>query len=141
MTLDLTALQKALNALAAAIESSQRVELAPDFDKKLWETVRGGVIKSFEVSFELSWKMMQRWIEMYQDSQDQISRMTKQDLFRKAAQYNLISDPSHWFIYLKLRNLTSHTYDEIPAQEVYEAAMKFLKDGQELLLQLGKENA
>ncbi len=49
--------------------------------------------------------------------------------FREAAAEGLIADPEIWFVFLKNRNSTTHTYDEDIAQEIYDSLQQF---GQEL---------
>lgn len=44
---------------------------------------------------------------------------------RVGAQQNLIADLNSWFEFQRARNLTSHTYNEETAEEVYGVALKF----------------
>ncbi|MCL4556459.1 MAG: nucleotidyltransferase substrate binding protein, partial [Gammaproteobacteria bacterium] len=62
------------------------------------------------------------------------------DLFRLAAQHNLIDDPLPWFSFGDARNLTSHTYDEVTAQQVFAAAQDFLPYAENLLERLSYAN-
>lgn len=136
MTIDYSSLRRAVEAHKRIVQAAEKHEMTPDFDQDTWEAVRGGVIKSFEVAYELAWKMMQRWLKTFQDPNLLSEQRTKQDLFRNAAKFGLIDDPTRWFRYLNLRNLTTHTYDELPAQEVYEGARDFLVDAMALLERL-----
>jgi len=72
------------------------------------EAFRDSVIKRFEYTYELSWKMMQRWIGE-NVSPDAPDTMTRKDLYRLAAQKKLIDDPNKWFQYHQARNVSSHT--------------------------------
>jgi nucleotidyltransferase substrate binding protein (TIGR01987 family) len=75
-----------------------------------------GVIQAFEVSQELSWKVMKDFLE-YQG---------KTDLFgskiavREAFNVGLISNGDVWFDMIKSRNLTSHIYDESEVLAILE---------------------
>ncbi len=71
-------------------------------------------IQRFEFTFELSWKAIQRSLH------DQgIDCASPRECFRLAADTSLINDPEEWFSFLKYRNLTTHTYNEEVAKEVY----------------------
>jgi nucleotidyltransferase substrate binding protein (TIGR01987 family) len=75
-----------------------------------------GVIQAFEVSQELSWKVMKDFLE-YQG---------KTDLFgskiavREAFNVGLVSNGDVWFDMIKSRNLTSHIYDESEVLAILE---------------------
>jgi nucleotidyltransferase substrate binding protein (TIGR01987 family) len=75
-----------------------------------------GVIQAFEVSQELSWKVMKDFLE------DQ----GKTDLFgskiavKEAFNVGLISNGDVWFDMIKSRNLTSHIYDESEVLAILE---------------------
>jgi len=101
------------------------------------DVVRDAVVKRFEYTFELAWKLMRRILETEYDLSES-DRLTKKDLFRQAQEVGLISSPEVWFEYLTARNRTSHEYSEDAAEEVSEAAGKFLPDAQALLAELGK---
>ena len=60
--------------------------------------------------------------------------MTSKELFRAGFEQGLIDNPEQWFHYLRMRNQTSHIYDELKAREVFEAAKDFLPDVKHLLL-------
>lgn len=124
MALDLTPLRKAVSSLNRAVERSQK---DPE-DKE----VRDAVIQRFGYAFELSWKFMRRWIKLNRDPADADPR-TMKDLFRETARVGLIRNPEPWFEYAEARNLTSHSYDEEKAEEVYESALGFVEDSKALL--------
>jgi uncharacterized protein with HEPN domain len=47
---------------------------------------------------------------------------------------------SSWVRYHQLRNLTSHTYDQDTADEIYQMAKLFLKDSKKLIHALEEKN-
>ena len=59
MNLYLDSLAKSINALERAVKTASSLDT---FDKDLQEAVRAGVIQNFEVAYEQSWKMMERWL-------------------------------------------------------------------------------
>ena len=61
---------------------------------------------------------------------------SRRDLFRLAADRQLISDPAPWFLCHKVRNETGHTYNEKLAAETYLVAKEFLNAAEELFLTL-----
>ena len=89
------------------------------------EAVRGGVIQSFEVAYEQSWKMIKRWLENNVSAID-VDGVTRRHLFRLAAETGLISDVDLWMTFHKARNETSHTYNSEIAAAVLEMAPDFL---------------
>jgi len=137
--LDLSSLQKAVNSLEALLERAQDKAFMDNLDDIVQNGIRAGVIQNFEFTFELCWKFIQRWIRLNSSPEDAEPR-TRKDLFRMAARYGLITDPILWFDYAEARNLTSHTYDENRAQEVFAAAVNFIGEAKYLLAQLGARN-
>jgi len=67
--------------------------------------------------------------------------MSFREMIREGAERGLIADPVAWFHYREKRNLTSHTYDEKVALDVYQAALAFLTDAESLLATLKNRNA
>ena len=47
------------------------------------ETVRGGIIQNFEVAYELSWRMMKRWLESNINAET-VDGVTRRELVRQA---------------------------------------------------------
>lgn len=88
--------------------------------------IRDAAIQRFEYTFELAWKLLQRFIR----TQTPINTTSVKDLFRESAKLELIRSSEAWFEYLKARNLTSHTYNEATADETYAIAKRFLPDVQ-----------
>ncbi|MBN1587380.1 MAG: nucleotidyltransferase substrate binding protein [Candidatus Omnitrophica bacterium] len=137
--LDLSSLQKALATLDETIQRATDSSLMGGLDKVTQNAVRAGVIQHFEFTYELCWKFIQRWIRLNRTPEDAEPRARK-ELFRLAAEYGLIEDPVPWFDYAEARNLTSHTYDEVKAERVYEASLRFLPDARYLLEKLEQNN-
>jgi len=77
---------------------------------------RDGVIQRFEYTYELTWKVLKRFME----EAGGVSVMFSRDCFREAFRRGLIQDEAKWLDTIRLRNLTSHTYQETVAMEVVE---------------------
>jgi len=131
-SLDLTPLKKALDSLLFAIERTER-ERSDDM-------LRDSVIQRFEYSYELCWKMLKRRLEMDVPSPEFIDAMSFREMIREGAERGMIGDPLAWFEYRQKRNLTTHTYDEAVANDVYLAAVAFASDAQALLAALLQRN-
>lgn len=84
------------------------------------EQERAGVIQAFEYCFELVWKLMKKILF----ARGVIVNSPK-EVFRAAAQEGLIEDVELWFEFLKMRNLTAHTYHEEEAMAVISVTEKF----------------
>lgn len=66
-----------------------------------------GVIQAFEVSQELSWKVMKDFLE----EQGKTDLFGSKNAVKEAFNVGLIDDGEVWFDMIKSRNLTSHIYD------------------------------
>lgn len=130
MRLDLTSLEGAVASLARSVHAAAlyAASLPPD----LTETVRSGIIQNFEVAYELSWKMMKRWIEANASSEC-VDGVTRCALFRLAAENRLIENVDLWMSFHAARNETSHAYDHETAQEVSKSAEGFVAVAQSFL--------
>ncbi|MDR3312991.1 MAG: nucleotidyltransferase substrate binding protein [Oscillospiraceae bacterium] len=96
------------------------------------ETLRAGVIQSFEFTYELCWKFMRRWLEM-NIAADAADGVTRRELFRLCAEQKLLDDVEVWMGFHFARNITSHVYDAEKAEEVLAAALAFLPVAENLL--------
>ncbi len=139
MVLDLTSLRRAVvsleNALGFACSEDQLAGLS-DAQK---DVIRAGVIQNFEFTYELAWKFMKRWLEKNLGSV-YVDGLPRKELFRMAAESQLITGVSRWLQYHEARNETAHTYDKKKAREVFEAAQNFLSDVKKLLQNLENKN-
>ena len=134
MTLNLTGLKKAMVSLEEAIDLSHNLPAGLGFDM-----VRDSVIQRFKYTYELSWKLLQRWVQQNINPEDAEPR-TKKNLFRLAAKKKMIDDPKHWFEFSEARNQVAHTYNEKNANYVYEVALAFLSSVQLLYKELSAHN-
>lgn len=76
--------------------------------------IRDSVIQRFEFCWELAWKILKLRLEMVG-----IEVLTPRDVFQESLSKGLIRDGNAWSEAQKMRNLTSHTYDEKLADTVY----------------------
>ncbi|MCK5878123.1 MAG: nucleotidyltransferase substrate binding protein [Candidatus Marithrix sp.] len=131
--LDLSSLEKALTSLEYAVKRSKKVPLD--------EEIRDSVIQRFEYSYELSWKMLKRQLEIDSQTPTSIDAMGFKEMIREGAERGLIDSPEVWFEYRRQRNITSHAYDETKAISVYKTVLVFLQDAKLLLQKLKQRNS
>lgn len=99
---------KALSRLAEIVNAS-KLRALNDFE-------RDGLVQRFELTHELSWKLMKAYAE-YQ-GYDGIGG--SRDATRKAFEMNLIPDGQIWMDMIKSRNDISHNYDDEIATDVVD---------------------
>ncbi len=124
--LDLTPLVNATLRLKEGLERCRR-----DTDDM---QVRDGLIQRFEFTYEISHKMLKRYLEMASPSPEQFDAMSFQDLIRSANEQGLLlGDWPQWRTYRDMRAKTSHTYDEEVARAVVQGIPAFLAEAEYLL--------
>ncbi|MHC1759601.1 MAG: nucleotidyltransferase substrate binding protein [Negativicutes bacterium] len=119
--LDLRSLKMALEALRVAFDVYDQNERPDHAPEKI--VLRDGVIQRFEFTFELAWKTLKRYLEEY--GLEKVDGLNNRNFFRLAFEQGLLNDPEDWFHYLKMRNQSSHIYDEAKAALVFSAERKF----------------
>ena len=95
------------------------------------DLARDGLIQRFEFTFELSWKMLKRYLEEF--GLEKVDGLNNRDLFRVGFEQGLLDEPEAWFHYLKMRNQSSHIYDADKAAAVFASAREFQQAAQQLL--------
>lgn len=119
-TVDYTSLIKARNVLKRVLHTAQN------------EAEKMGAVKAFEISYELSWKIMKKILEFRG-----IEVGAARDVFREAARLKLLDDSEVWFSYIAKRNLTVHSYQPEILDDLFaNTAKDFLNDLDYLLNQI-----
>lgn len=95
--------QKALVQLTKFIEKGELSELEEQ-----------GIIKAFEYTYELAWKV----IKDYYEEQGEVSIQGSRDALRLAFQRGLITDGDNWMQMIKSRIASVHTYNLEVAQQI-----------------------
>ncbi len=139
MSLELTHLSNSVKSLRDMLAVTEDESLMTRFDAVLQEAMRAGVIKNFEITYELSWKLMTRWLNTYISS-GVADGVTKRQLLRLAAENRLIVDVDGWIAHHEARNKTAHIYDSDIAASVYRATLDFVHDARHLLSALQARN-
>lgn len=137
MDIDYTPLGKAINQLEISLRYANS-DMAQQ-DSGLFEQLRNSVIQCFEFTYELSHKMLRRYIEESAASADALDIQSFQNLIRAGNEQNLLrSDWRKWKAYRQARNESSHTYDLDKAEQVYLIVPDFLLEAKYLYQQLTK---
>jgi nucleotidyltransferase substrate binding protein (TIGR01987 family) len=116
-------LAKAIEQLAASLEYGAS-DLAAG-DPSLARQFRAAAIQAFEYTFELSTKMLRRRLKEILSAAE-VERLSYRDLMRTGAAKGFIEDPSSWFRFREMRNITSHSYDESKAEQIAAVLPEFL---------------
>ncbi len=121
MTIDISAFEKAISRLTEGLARYEQ-DIAD-------EQIRDGLIRRFEFTYELSHKMLKRYLESETPSPGMYDSMPFQDLIRSGNEMGLLlGDWPIWRTYREMRGKTSHTYDEKQALEVVAGIPAFLND-------------
>lgn len=133
-----------LSSLRLALASLQRALARWNASKGQDEELRDACIQRFEYSFELSWKMLKRRLEIDLPDAHSVDAMSFRDLVRTGAERGLLPDVDAWLIFRDKRNITSHTYNAAKAAEVAAIIPSFAAQAADLLAcleALGTTNA
>ena len=123
--LDVSALEKAVDRLSEGF-ARYRQDISDT-------QVRDGLIQRFEFTYELSHKMLKRYLEATSASPEQYDAMPFPDLIRSANEQGLLlGDWPRWRAYREMRSKTSHTYDEEVALAVVAGIPDFLEEAVQL---------
>lgn len=110
--------EKALSKLSEGVNYVNSISGDQDRDQKetvLDEIVKEGLIQRFEYTHELAWNVMKDYA-IYQGNP---TVGGSRDATREAFQLQLFSDGHIWIDMISSRNLTSHTYNEDTADEIF----------------------
>ncbi|MBS0642525.1 MAG: nucleotidyltransferase substrate binding protein [Proteobacteria bacterium] len=125
MPLDIAPFVRAIDRLAEGLARHQR--------EPHDEQVRDGLIQRFEYTYELSHRMLRRFIRETAASPETVDQMAFQDLIRTANQQGLLrSDWPAWHRYRDLCARTSHAYQPAAAEAVAAAIPGFLLEARHL---------
>lgn len=134
-TLNLTPLIKALSQLEMSLTYYQSDLIQQN--KDLVQQLRAAAIQAFEFTYELSWKMLKRYLMLTEPNPDQVETMSFPELIRTACERGLLnSEVALWKQFRQDRSNTSHAYDEDKAQMVFENIPMFLHEAKQLLFTL-----
>ncbi|MGI4758624.1 MAG: HI0074 family nucleotidyltransferase substrate-binding subunit [Janthinobacterium lividum] len=130
--IDISPLAKAVDQLASAIH-----EQAHEPERPL---LCAGLIHTFEYTFELTHKMLRRYLAAPEPSPDDVAALSYEGLIRRADELRLVSSPvALWKDFRQARTETSHTYNEAKAIGVVARIPAFYKEARFLVERLQEE--
>ena len=103
--------------------ATARLEEALALEKD--DIVRDSVIQRFEFAIELAWRTAKKFMGS--------SSGSPKDIIREMAQSRYINVVELWLTAIDMRNLSSHTYNEELAEQVYAFAKIFVPELKNLL--------
>jgi nucleotidyltransferase substrate binding protein (TIGR01987 family) len=132
--LDLTPLADAVERLAEGLA---------EYQKNTSHTlIRDGLVQRFEFTYEISHKMLKRYLALTLASPAEFDAMPFGDLIRTGNEQGLLlGNWPNWKRYREMRSKTSHTYDEGIALQVVAGIPNFLAEARYLLEQLQRRSA
>ena len=99
--------------------------------------IRDGLIQRFEFTYEISHKMLKRYLEYVSPTPTQYDSMSFADLIRSGNEQGLLLGAwPEWKRYRDMRVKTSHTYNEDVALDVVASIEPFIAEARYLLAQL-----
>ena len=117
-------LQRAYKRLCSMLELMRQ---DPDSD-----VIRMAVIKSYEFTFELSWKTLKDYL-----AYNGIDARLPREVIKQAFATGLLVDGELWIAMLEERNLMAHTYDDarakVAVEQIKDRYLNGLSQLQELL--------
>lgn len=113
--------------MAVSIEEFKKatIRLEDALSQNKDEFIRDSVIQRFEFCVELAWKVSKKIMGT--------STSAPKQVVREMAQNGLVKDVEFWLQAIDERNLSSHTYNEILAEQVYAFAKRFCPEALELV--------
>jgi nucleotidyltransferase substrate binding protein (TIGR01987 family) len=129
--LDTTSLANAVQRL--------REGLARDRAEPSDEQLRDGLIQRFEFTYELSHRMLRRYLQDVLPSSEDAARMTFAELVRAGNERGLLrAEWAAWRRFRDIRTRTKHTYNADTAAEVVREIPAFLDEAGYLCAELRK---
>lgn len=118
MSADIRWKQRLDNYLKAFQTLHRAVELASQRD--LSELEQQGLVQGFEFTHELAWKVLKDYLE----EQGVAGIIGSKNATREAFKNGLIEDGEAWMAMIKARNISSHTYNLVIAEEIVEDILR-----------------
>jgi len=131
--LDLTAFKNAVSTLNEALNEYEK--------DKTNSFVRDSCIQRFEYCFDMSKKILIRYLKSISDDPMEIDREKISNIIRQAYKLGVVKHSwDEWDIYRENRNNTSHGYNENIAIQIVEELPKFYNEIVFLLEKIQESN-
>jgi nucleotidyltransferase substrate binding protein (TIGR01987 family) len=125
MVFNTSALERAIGRLEEAMEAYQK-----DTSQSL---IRDGLVQRFEFTYEISHKLLRRYLSANPGPPELVNSMNFADIIRIANQNGLLlGNWPRWKAFRDMRARTSHSYDEAIALDVVAGIPAFLDEARYL---------
>jgi len=104
--------EKAINVFQNRIDDSDENPENSDY----YEALQMALVQSFEIVFELAWKLLKDFLE----DEGYTEAKSPKSTLKQAFQIEIIRDAEVWMEALEKRNITTHTYDSAILKEVVD---------------------
>src|ERR1700722_7447691 len=110
-----------LNKALITLDSANKFYKKTSENDEVYVHIRNSVIKSFEYTMDSFWKFLKLYLEMKYNEEELNS---PRSIFKKCLDIKIINNIEfdNCAKLLEDRNITSHTYNEILAEEICESA-------------------
>ena len=127
MALTVDHLRRTADTLQTAVVQLRAVQ---DPQEPLYELFRLAAIKSFELSLEMSVKLLRKALKAYEIRPREVDRLVFKDVFREAGRRGLMDEAAieRWFAYRENRNTTAHDYGEGFARQTLAILPAYVQD-------------
>lgn len=120
LKLDITSFENAIQSLQNALR---------DYHKDGGEYTRDACIKRFEYTYELSHKMLKRYLEMSAPNPVEVDTYSFQTLIRTGYEKGILKNSwDVWYTYRHNRNKTAHGYNEHNAKDIVAGLDDFVTE-------------
>lgn len=118
-----------------ALEKAYQLYKYSDIDSVEKDIYRSACIKEFEIILEQSSKTIKKVLKNFVVSNSEIDRLYFKDVFRKAAQFDLLDleETQRWLEYRDNRNLTAHEYGSGFAENIIVMLEQFIIDAKKIV--------
>lgn len=135
MTLNVEQLLRTAQTLEKAL---YEIEQHRAHDDVLFDLYRNAAIKSFELSLEMTGKLLRKVLKAYGGSPRSVDALVFNDVLRHAGKHGLMDTLTveRWLHYRTNRNNTAHDYGEGFANETLQLLSQYLQDVRQLAFKI-----
>lgn len=130
MTIDTMFFKRCIQTLDKAYSMVKQVEES----SIEYDMYRSACVKEFEIILEQAGKLLRKCLKDFAHSPKMVDRMIFKDIFRQAAQHDLLTleQAERWLEYRDNRNNTAHDYGKKFAEYTLRLLPEFIKDAMAL---------
>jgi len=124
------------------LEQAHMLLQESEIDSIHYEMYRSACVKEFEIILEQSGKLLKKCLKPYFHSPKPVDKLVFKDIFRQAAQHDLITIEAveRWIEYRDNRNNTAHDYGVKFAETTLVLLPQFIQDAGALEVMIQQQN-